>query len=79
MIFLLVVLFLNFAVAQENAQTDAQTAAQATAMTDAALALVQLSSFVDANVTFCAQHAPQAGCERGGGELVQLERLNGFR
>ena len=30
-------------------------------MSDAAQALFQLGSFVDANVTFCTQHAPEAG------------------
>ncbi len=42
-----------------TAQED--TSAQAQAMTDASLALVQLSSFVDTNAAFCAQHAPEAG------------------
>ncbi len=49
------VLLPNFVVAQDD------TDAQVERMTDAVSALVQLSSFVDANVTFCAEHAPQAG------------------
>ena len=47
--------------AQDTAQDDAEIDAKVQAMSDAAQALFQLSSFVDANVTFCTQHAPEAG------------------
>ena len=53
--------FFSLAVAQDTAQDDAEIDAKVQAMTDAAQALVQLSSFVDANVTFCTQYAPEAG------------------
>ncbi len=53
--------FFSLAVAQDTAQDDAEIDAEVQAMSDAALALIQLDSFVDANVTFCTQHAPEAG------------------
>ena len=53
--------FFSLATAQDTAQDDAEINAKVQAMSDAAQALVQLSSFVDANVAFCTQHAPEAG------------------
>ncbi|CAN5872526.1 hypothetical protein BH24DEI2_BH24DEI2_15050 [soil metagenome] len=49
------ILAVSFAAAQED------VGSQVAEMTDASLALVQLSSFVDTNVAFCAEHAPEAG------------------